>query len=188
MAILCCNVWSTIIDQSQKWLNQQWPNLRIHPKDSKVCGEIDAWTERTIFPDWSQFARVKQPLTFWILCLRLVFQLEPHLGLFELSDSAFLNVVLGEEESGADTSSTSSDAAENERPSEPIVGVTGHPFVAIAEACENYHTQSGTNARAKQKIRGNLKRWKGSFQSRRIKRIESHPYHKQEMLLIWPAA
>lgn len=67
-------------------------------------------------------------------------------------------MMFGEKESGADTSSTSADAAENEWPAEPVVGVARHPFVAIAKDRKDYHSQASADACCKEKVGSDLEK------------------------------
>lgn len=113
-----------------------------------------------------------------------MFHLKSKLRFLKLPHAALLHVELGEEQGGADASSTGADAAEDERPAEPVVGVARHPLVAVAEAGEDYHAQPGTNASAQQDVRRDLKLKAVERLSAVETQFRSNLYHQQEMLLI----
>lgn len=100
-----------------------------------------------------QFARVCK---FSILCLCFMFELKSKLRFFELSCATFLDMEFCVKESWANTSCNCTDASENKRPSEPVVGIAWHPFVTVAKQCENYHSQACTNTSCEQKVGGYL--------------------------------
>lgn len=121
-----------------------------------------------------------------ILCLCLVFQLESKLRLLEPSHPSLLHVIFGEEQRRANASSASSNATEDERPSEPIVSVAGHPLVAIAKDREDYHAETRQYSSCEEKISGDLKKIE-LVSSQKIKEF-TRLYHEKEMLLIGSTA
>lgn len=74
---------------------------------------------------------------------------EPKLRFFELSQAAFLDVVLGEEKRGTDTGSACTDASKDEGPAEPVICIAGHPFVAVSEDGEDYDAKTRANSSGK---------------------------------------
>lgn len=81
------------------------------------------------------------------LGLRFTVDLEPRLRLLQLLSFPCLHVGLGVEQGRRNSASNGADTRQNERPSEPIVGMLWHPLVVVAEYGENYNADPTTDAR-----------------------------------------